>query len=102
MPHRRIQESITAAREAGARLRLGPELEIPGYGCEDPFLEDDTPRHSWEVLALLLKEGWTKDLLCDFGMPVLHAGAHAPRRMRPARDVRPVAPCHGAACSRDA
>ncbi len=30
----RIKRSIEEARAAGARLRLGPELEIPGYGCE--------------------------------------------------------------------
>lgn len=31
---RRIRESIAQAKAKGARLRLGPELEIPGYGCE--------------------------------------------------------------------
>jgi predicted amidohydrolase len=30
----RIKKSVDEARAAGARLRLGPELEIPGYGCE--------------------------------------------------------------------
>ena len=35
----RIIESIQIAKENGARYRLGPELEIPGYGCEDHFLE---------------------------------------------------------------
>ena len=29
---RRIVESIHKAKEAGARLRVGPELEITGYG----------------------------------------------------------------------
>jgi hypothetical protein len=29
---RRIVESIHRAKEAGARLRVGPELEITGYG----------------------------------------------------------------------
>ena len=38
----RIIESIQIAKDSGARYRLGPELEIPGYGCEDAFLEDDT------------------------------------------------------------
>lgn len=37
-----IKESIVRAREAGAVIRLGPELEITGYGCEDHFLELDT------------------------------------------------------------
>lgn len=30
----RIKQSVVECRAAGARLRLGPELEIPGYGCE--------------------------------------------------------------------
>lgn len=29
---RRIKQSIIKAKEAGATLRVGPELEIPGYG----------------------------------------------------------------------
>ena len=33
-------------------LQVGPELEIPGYGCEDHFLELDTIEHSWECLAV--------------------------------------------------
>ncbi len=32
--------------------QVGPELEIPGYGCEDHFLELDTIEHSWECLAV--------------------------------------------------
>ena len=31
---------------------MGPELEVPGYGCEDHFNELDTVEHSWEVLAV--------------------------------------------------
>ncbi|KAJ2579481.1 glutamine-dependent NAD(+) synthetase, partial [Coemansia sp. RSA 1836] len=30
--YERIRESIVQAKEGGARLRIGPELEIPGYG----------------------------------------------------------------------
>ena len=40
----RIIESIERAKKAGARYRLGPELEITGYSCEDHFLEEDTQR----------------------------------------------------------
>lgn len=68
----RIRASIEEARERGARFRLGPELEVPGYGCEDAFLEHDTERHSWEVLAELLKGDLTDGILCDIGMPALH------------------------------
>ena len=54
-----------------AKYRLGPELEIPGYGCEDHFLEGDTFRHCWEVLAQILQSDATDNMLCDFGMPVM-------------------------------
>ena len=37
----RIIQSIREAKEAGASLRVGPELEISGYGCLDHFLELD-------------------------------------------------------------
>ena len=43
---RNIKESIARAKEAGAVVRIGPELEITGYGCEDHFLEQDTVTHS--------------------------------------------------------
>ena len=34
----RILKSCAIAKEQGATYRLGPELEICGYGCEDHFL----------------------------------------------------------------
>ncbi|GBF95639.1 glutamine-dependent NAD(+) synthetase [Raphidocelis subcapitata] len=71
---RRIVESIERARAAGATYRVGPELEVPGYGCEDHFLELDTVEHSWEALGELLSGGHTRGLLCDVGMPVVHRG----------------------------
>lgn len=37
--HGRILKSILIAKERGATLRVGPELEISGYGCLDHFLE---------------------------------------------------------------
>ena len=68
----RIKTSIQLAKAAGAKYRLGPELEIPGYGCQDAFLEGDTIRHSWECLAEILKSDLTNGILCDIGMPVMH------------------------------
>lgn len=68
----RIADSINLARQRGATYRLGPELEIPGYGCEDAFLEGDTMRHSWEVVADLLQGDLTEGIICDVGMPVMH------------------------------
>ncbi|MDZ7799437.1 MAG: nitrilase-related carbon-nitrogen hydrolase [Trueperaceae bacterium] len=70
----RIRASIEEAKARGARFRLGPELEIPGYGCEDHFLERDTVRHSFEVLAELLADDLTDGILCDVGMPLMHRG----------------------------
>ncbi|XP_048422710.1 glutamine-dependent NAD(+) synthetase isoform X2 [Pyrus x bretschneideri] len=66
-----IKESIVRAKDAGAVIRLGPELEITGYGCEDHFLELDTVNHTWECLKELLVGDWTDGILCSFGMPVI-------------------------------
>ncbi|CAG8500619.1 2043_t:CDS:10 [Paraglomus occultum] len=68
----RILESIRIAKERGARLRVGPELEITGYGCFDHFLEGDTYLHSWEVMAKILTSDDARDILLDIGMPVAH------------------------------
>ncbi|XP_012555047.1 glutamine-dependent NAD(+) synthetase isoform X1 [Hydra vulgaris] len=69
---RRILESIRLAKEQGARYRLGPELEIPGYGCNDHFSESDTLLHSWESLACILENTVCENLIVDVGMPVLY------------------------------
>ncbi|KAI8982532.1 hypothetical protein BDB01DRAFT_744138 [Pilobolus umbonatus] len=68
----RILESIRIAKKKGAKLRVGPELEVTGYGCYDHFLEGDTYLHSWEVLAEILKSDEAKDMILDIGMPVMH------------------------------
>jgi NAD+ synthase (glutamine-hydrolysing) len=69
-----ILSSLHLAFVANASYRLGPELEITGYSCEDHFLESDTASHAWEVLAAPLKSGYTSRMLCDFGMPVEMGG----------------------------
>lgn len=68
----RIIESVQAAKAAGATLRVGPELEITGYGCLDHFLEGDTFLHSWEMLARIIDDPDCQDILVDVGMPVRH------------------------------
>ncbi|KAM9302411.1 glutamine-dependent NAD(+) synthetase isoform 1-T1 [Gastrophryne carolinensis] len=68
----RILQSIQVAKDKGARYRLGPELEICGYGCSDHFFESDTILHSFQVLAKLLESPVTSDIICDVGMPVMH------------------------------
>jgi len=69
---RRICESIETAKARGARYRVGPELEVPGYGCEDHFYEDDTQLHCWQSIRALLDGPLTDGILCDVGMPVMH------------------------------
>lgn len=68
----RILESIKIAKSKGAKLRVGPELEISGYGCLDHFLENDTYLQSWEMYATILNDKSTYDILLDIGMPILH------------------------------
>lgn len=72
----RIRTSIRDSKKLGARYRLGPELEVPGYGCEDHFFEHDTLLHSWEALASLISDAeLSRDIIIDIGMPVLFNGA---------------------------
>lgn len=68
----RIKDTIVEAKQLGCRYRIGSELEISGYGCEDHFLEPDTFEHSWEALAELLDSDRTDGILCDIGMAVMH------------------------------
>ncbi|KAF1323399.1 Nad+ synthetase, partial [Globisporangium splendens] len=70
----RIMLSIRQAKARGATYRVGPELEVCGYGCEDHFLEQDTFYHCWESMETILKSDVTNGILCDIGMPVLHDG----------------------------
>ncbi|KAH3679911.1 hypothetical protein WICMUC_000654 [Wickerhamomyces mucosus] len=68
----RILESIKIAKEKGATLRVGPELEITGYGCLDHFLENDLYLHSWEMYASIINNKETQGILLDIGLPILH------------------------------
>mmetsp|Transcript_13444 Transcript_13444/g.13504 ORF Transcript_13444/g.13504 Transcript_13444/m.13504 type:complete len:729 (-) Transcript_13444:309-2495(-) len=68
----RILQSIKEAKAKGAKYRLGPELEISGYSCEDHFLEQDTFLHCDQSLAAILKSDLTDGILCDIGCPILH------------------------------
>lgn len=68
----RILQSIREAKTAGASLRIGPELEITGYGCLDHFLESDTDLHAWESLVIILENPESQGILLDIGMPVTH------------------------------
>ncbi|KAL2312430.1 putative glutamine-dependent NAD(+) synthetase [Schizosaccharomyces pombe] len=68
----RIIDSIKEAKRQNASLRVGPELEVTGYGCEDHFLESDTYYHSWEMLCSIIHDPDCQDILLDIGMPVMH------------------------------
>lgn len=68
----RIIKSIHKAKEAGASLRVGPELEICGYSCFDHLLEADLYLHCWEMLCSILQDRSCDDILLDIGMPVMH------------------------------
>ncbi|EFP04775.1 hypothetical protein CRE_30004 [Caenorhabditis remanei] len=73
--YERIVKTCSEASELGARIRLGPELEIPGYGCADHFFELDTERHSWEMLSKLVEKSkeWP-NLLVITGLPTRFRG----------------------------
>ncbi|KAM7183233.1 putative glutamine dependent NAD+ synthetase [Rhypophila sp. PSN 637] len=68
----RIIESIRQAKAKGARLRVGPELEICGYTCQDHYLEQDTYIHSLEMLVRILSDESCYDILLDIGLPIQH------------------------------
>ncbi|ORY60138.1 carbon-nitrogen hydrolase [Pseudomassariella vexata] len=68
----RIVDSIHKAKDAGARLRVGPELEICGYGCLDHLIEQDLFLHSFEMLRRILLDETCHGILLDIGMPVQH------------------------------
>ena len=72
---RRIIESIEESQRQGATIRIGPELEVTGYGCEDAFYESDTAFHSWQIVGEILKKGF-KDILINIGMPVAYNSAN--------------------------
>jgi len=54
----RIISSIIQSKKQGARLRVGPELEISGYGCYDHFLEGETTEFAWmNVMKIITHPG---------------------------------------------
>lgn len=68
----RILQSIALAKSQGSRLYVSSELAVPGYGCQDHFLESDTFLHSWQALGEILSDPVTQDILIFLGMPVMH------------------------------
>ncbi|KAM9915858.1 hypothetical protein OXX59_010357, partial [Metschnikowia pulcherrima] len=68
----RIVESIRQTKALNARLRVGPELEVCGYGCLDHFAENDVYRQSWQMYAQILEHPDCQDIILDVGMPIIH------------------------------
>lgn len=68
----RIIESIEIAKAQNAMLRVGPELEITGYGCLDHFDENDIYDQSWQMYAEILSSPKTLGIILDIGMPIIH------------------------------
>ena len=73
--YRRIHQSIEECKRLNCSIRVGGELEITGYSCEDHFLEYDTTFHSWDVVKDLLVSGVTNGIVAEVGCPVLHKAA---------------------------
>lgn len=69
---RRIIQSIEYAIKNKCKFRVGAELEVCGYSCDDHFKELDLFSHCWETVAEILKLGLSKQIVIDLGMPVLH------------------------------
>ena len=69
-----IIKSIEICKQMGCMIRIGTQLEIPGYVCADHFNEYDTIIHSWEIVGDILKSGVTNGIVCDIGSPVIHHG----------------------------
>ena len=69
---RRIRAIIGAARDAGVRLLLLPEMCIPGYSLGDRLLRMGTVERSWERMMRLADA--TGDIAVAVGLPVLFEG----------------------------
>uniref|UniRef100_A0A8B9XY38 Uncharacterized protein n=1 Tax=Bos mutus grunniens TaxID=30521 RepID=A0A8B9XY38_BOSMU len=63
-----VHVGIEIAKHRGARYRLGPELEICGYGCWDHYYESDTLLHSPPGPGGPLESPVTQDIICGVGM----------------------------------
>jgi NAD+ synthase (glutamine-hydrolysing) len=71
---KRTKDSFRISKEKGATYRLGPELELCGYGCNDHLLEMDTMNHCFETLLDLMQSNECENIIGDVGMPVIHNG----------------------------
>ncbi|KAF1956968.1 glutamine-dependent NAD(+) synthetase with GAT domain-containing protein [Byssothecium circinans] len=70
--YERIRTSIVDALKQGAKLRVGPELELCGYGLLDHFLENDVYDHALEFIARILSDKELHGIVIDLGAPISH------------------------------
>lgn len=73
--YRLIMQSIQECLDLGCSIRIGSELEVSGYGCDDHFAEYDTIYHSWDIIRDIIKSGITQNIVCELGTPLLHKAA---------------------------
>ena len=69
----RIIRSIREAAARGCKYRIGPELEVPGYSCEDHFYELDTYKFSIRSFEMIVAAS-PPNIICDIGMPMIITG----------------------------
>ncbi|CEF69535.1 Glutamine-dependent NAD(+) synthetase [Strongyloides ratti] len=68
---KRIIQSCKEAHERGAKIRVGPELEITGYSCLDHFNEADTEAFAWDSLKRIVEASFNmRSLLIITSMPI--------------------------------
>ncbi|VDO94711.1 unnamed protein product [Soboliphyme baturini] len=65
------QDMFCFSAENGARIRVGSELEVCGYGCKSHFLEADTYFHAWQVVASIMCSDFCEGMLVVIGMHIL-------------------------------
>lgn len=68
----RVREVISAAREAGVKLLVLPEMCLSGYSLGDRLLRVGTAERSWDRLLNLLDA--TRGMAVAVGLPVLFEG----------------------------
>jgi NAD+ synthase (glutamine-hydrolysing) len=68
----RAREAIAAAREAGAKLLLLPEMCISGYSMGDRVLRTGTVERSWDRLLRLADD--SRGMAIAAGLPLLFEG----------------------------
>uniref|UniRef100_A0A0N4Z5Y9 Glutamine-dependent NAD(+) synthetase n=1 Tax=Parastrongyloides trichosuri TaxID=131310 RepID=A0A0N4Z5Y9_PARTI len=68
---KRIIKSCLISFTRGAKIRVGPELEITGYSCLDHFNEHDTEIFAWDCLKKIVDSSCNmKDMLIVTSMPI--------------------------------